>query len=721
MTEKNKPQIGFMCSYVPHKFLERLGFEMVSLIEITGIKQSNITLPSNMCSYVRFLEQVLNNVELDGIIVTNCCNGMQRLYDLICEKYPHLFCGYLELPREDVYRDWKFFKDSFYAVVSSISDFFNLKKDYDFYKMSDEVLTVVPPVNYQYIYLFGSAVSYETKMLLIKNSRYPFADENTCSERNNGDAILQIIGKRSLSKEAMDAYGYRPCARISSFTEWFYRYLSERKGTVTGIIDIYSQNCDTYLIKIPLVREICRKNKLPLLTLEDNFQMNVKGQTLTRLDAFYESIEIRRGDMPETGYEGIEKEIYPISDLRKNTFLKRIRLIDAVIPQLPLEAIKKIVEYQRNMYVQRIIDKPDSVIWTSMIMSVELFYAAELIPVNLELTAGWLASLRMSGNYLAVSEAMGINTSVCSYHKAALGIIEAHDLPCPKGIAVSSFICDGSAAVAHYWHDKYGTKSFVLNIPFHNTKMNKDYLIAEYKKLIKWLEDYTQKPFDYKKLRKILELSNQARAYWIKANHIRKGEVDFQGQLAIRNLFGSTFLFGTQEGCEIAKAYFEQLITLAKKDPKADVKKRLLWIHFAPLYNNEIIEYLEGELNCAIVMDITGYIYWEEYDLDKPLESLAQKTISHFYSGSAQNRKKLYENLIRDYRIDGIVHFMHNGCRAIPGGAWQIRELASENHIAYLELPGDCIDPRGFSNEQTRLRLEAFCEMLGGEKHVFRN
>jgi hypothetical protein len=140
--------------------------------------------------------------------------------------------------------------------------------------------------------------------------------------------------------------------------------------------------------------------------------------------------------------------------------------------------------------------------------------------------------------------------------------------------------------------------------------------------------------------------------------------------------------------------------------------KRILWIHFAPLYNNNLLEYLEEELGCYIVFDITGHIYWPEYDTRKPLESLAERAISHFYLGEAEERNQLYANIIRDYKIDGVIHMMHNGCRAIPGASWQVRDVADELNVPYFELSGDCIDPRGFSEEQMKLRLEAFKETV---------
>ena len=39
--------------------------------------------------------------------------------------------------------------------------------------------------------------------------------------------------------------------------------------------------------------------------------------------------------------------------------------------------------------------------------------------------------------------------------------------------------------------------------------------------------------------------------------------------------------------------------------------------------------------------------------------------------------------------------------------------MITEEKKSVLELPGDCIDPRGFSSEQVMLRMEAFLGKYG--------
>jgi len=306
-----------------------------------------------------------------------------------------------------------------------------------------------------------------------------------------------------------------------------------------------------------------------------------------------------------------------------------------------------------------------------------------------------------------------------------LGVCENGDLPTPELAAITSHLCDGGNGVVNHFVHRYQTKSFIVNVPYHNNDLNISYILQQYEDLVKWLEIQTGKNLSTERIITALELSNTAREYWLKASELRKGDLLFNGYLALRNLFGATFLFGSELGVEVAKAYYQQLCDKKamkeqdNRDEKQNVK-RILWIHFAPLYANYLMEYLEEQLNCRIVFDITSHIYWPEYDIKRPFESLAQRTLSHFYMGEPHNRKMLYTDLVHTFKIDGIIHFMHNGCKAIPGWAWQVRRAAEEENIPYLELSGDCIDPRGFSEKQMILRLEAFSEALRGDEFVFR-
>ena len=71
---------------------------------------------------------------------------------------------------------------------------------------------------------------------------------------------------------------------------------------------------------------------------------------------------------------------------------------------------------------------------------------------------------------------------------------------------------------------------------------------------------------------------------------------------------------------------------------------------------------------------------------------------------------------LQGYKIDGVIHFSHWGCRQSCGGEYVIRDLMRKRGVPMLILNGDGADSRNYSGEQTKLRLDAFLEMLEGKK-----
>jgi benzoyl-CoA reductase/2-hydroxyglutaryl-CoA dehydratase subunit BcrC/BadD/HgdB len=144
----------------------------------------------------------------------------------------------------------------------------------------------------------------------------------------------------------------------------------------------------------------------------------------------------------------------------------------------------------------------------------------------------------------------------------------------------------------------------------------------------------------------------------------------------------------------------------------ANERFRLLWLHYVrPYYPNEIISYLEAR-GAAVCFNEAAYVYWPPLDPANPFESLADKMLSIPNAGALERRADLALKLAEEYRVDGVIHFSHWGCRQSCGGEYVIRDMLKKKDIPLLILDGDAIDSRNYSREPTRLRLEAFLEML---------
>lgn len=401
-----------------------------------------------------------------------------------------------------------------------------------------------------------------------------------------------------------------------------------------------------------------------------------------------------------------------------NEFEQRIHLTEGTVPYMELKAAQLLVKNQLKVFQDMLSGDNHRIIWTNMVMPTEIFYAADLIPVQTELIAGWLSTLKLSSKYINTAHTKGYNVNLCSYHKTIIGALEAGVIPPPKVAVFSSHICDGGSLMARYLKDRFHTKVKLLDVPY---TYSADSIKKVYNQLIKikeFCEEYVSQEVSNQRIEQAVYQSNLEREYLSRVNELRKKEVVYCGNLAIRNMYGATFLLGSQLGVKVAKTYYEEL---KEKKPINQNGSRILWIHFAPLFHGRIMNYFEQELQCYIVFDITSYIYWSELSIDKPLVSISKKVLSHFFLGDVTARIRFYQRLAQEYSIDGIVMFMHQGCRAIPGSSWEIKEMSKASGIPFLELYGDCIDPGGFSEEQTKLRMEAFKEGLVSRRYVSRD
>jgi benzoyl-CoA reductase/2-hydroxyglutaryl-CoA dehydratase subunit BcrC/BadD/HgdB len=99
-------------------------------------------------------------------------------------------------------------------------------------------------------------------------------------------------------------------------------------------------------------------------------------------------------------------------------------------------------------------------------------------------------------------------------------------------------------------------------------------------------------------------------------------------------------------------------------------------------------------------------------EVKNPIGSIAKKILSNIWQGPLEKRLNAISEMIKDYSINGVIHFSPWGCRQGTGASSIIGDFLKENGIPFLLLPGDSIDPNNYSAGQTRTRLEAFLEIV---------
>lgn len=356
------------------------------------------------------------------------------------------------------------------------------------------------------------------------------------------------------------------------------------------------------------------------------------------------------------------------------------------------------------------------VVWGNAFFPFELLYALGVTPCHPETTAALAARVGLSGEAITCAESCGYSSDTCSFYRCALGLNMENILPPPDIVVSSSHLCDGSVKFFHNISKYYGCEYYLLDVPYHDTPVARGYLAGQLEELASIIAEKQGKPFERDRLSAALELSNEAREYLVRTNELRR-EVPcpLAGDDAISYVLDMQFFGpGSQAGVDFFKTLYEEVRANVDGGDEAvgGEKFRLLWLHYIrPYYPNEIFGYLET-MGASICFGEANHVYWEPMDVNKPFESLAAKMLANPSGGPLERRANLALELAEKYNVDGVVHFSHWGCRQSCGGEYVIRDLMRKKGIPMLILDGDGTDVRNYSREQTRLRLEAFLEML---------
>lgn len=356
------------------------------------------------------------------------------------------------------------------------------------------------------------------------------------------------------------------------------------------------------------------------------------------------------------------------------------------------------------------------VVWTNIYTPAELLYALDLIPLYPELMSGVLASVSLSNYFIEAAESKFYTTDLCSFYRVAAGFSLRDYLPKPDLIISTSQLCDGSTKFFHNLSKYYHCDHYFIDPPYYDNPDSKGYLAGQLEEISYKICNSFGHQLNNDRINFSFNLSNKAREYIIKINELRKNiPSPLSGWDAIAYILYMFFSsLGTEKGLEFYRTLYQEIEE--KVNQKIGVldkeKYRILWLHqVRPYYKNEIIKNLK-EKGAVISFEEVNYVYWEALDPQRPWKSLAQKINSNFGAGPIERRVKVVYDLVRRYKIDGVIHFSQRGCRQSCGGAYIIKDFLQEKGVPMLILDGDGADSRNYSKGQTRTRIEAFLEML---------
>lgn len=367
-------------------------------------------------------------------------------------------------------------------------------------------------------------------------------------------------------------------------------------------------------------------------------------------------------------------------------------------------------------YFRKAYREDAEVVFRSVIMPTEIFFAFDFVPVCLESVCAMLASSNLAPRALNIAEENHYSRDLCSFTRCTLGAAIENYLPTPDFLACTSYYCDDTSKLFYILSKMYQKEYFLLDIPYdYKDEESVSYLARQLEEMVKVMERRFGRKLDPERLKESICLSNEAREYFIKINELRTNiPAPISGGEAIDYAATLAFTWGSKEMVNICKILYDELKERITNNSNLQTKRkpRIFWRHLRPYYNNTLIDFIENECGVEIAFEDINQIYWDELDGSDPYRSLSFRLLSNPAVGAVEHWLNATLNFINLYNINGVISFVHWGCRHLNSTNQLLTDALEKRGVPLLEISGDCIDSRDYSFGQVKTRIEAFLEIV---------
>lgn len=355
---------------------------------------------------------------------------------------------------------------------------------------------------------------------------------------------------------------------------------------------------------------------------------------------------------------------------------------------------------------------------------------------------------RISGEYLTEAEDFGYSPDICGYVKADVAVQlrggkhPMGTIPKPS-MAVLTNACNTYIKWAEIWERMYNIPIVTIDVPGTRGKKvaraqedshfenDRQYVLAQLKELITVCEKVSGKKFDIDKFREILKYANDMSRAWndiLLCNESRPSVfnalTDGTIFLGVANGFR-----GTREGSRYFKDLAEEMRYKVSEGigTLTEEKFRLAFVGVPcyPIFRkfNEYFSLWGGSFVHSTYLWFAsgGTNLGFEYDLDHPLESLAEGLLVSVRDAmdSMFHQDQALLQMMETYAIEGIVYHPIKSCRTVSTGLADGRKhLLAERDVATLFLESDMMDKRVVSEAQMKNRIDAFFEGLASRRQI---
>lgn len=230
---------------------------------------------------------------------------------------------------------------------------------------------------------------------------------------------------------------------------------------------------------------------------------------------------------------------------------------------------------------------------------------------------------------------------------------------------------------------------------------------------------------DYKKLRKAVEISNEAIRTVAEINELRKLQpCPIESMMCPLMTAIMAFIPGQPERALFFKDVLEIAKGRAKKGKRAqpgEEKLRAVWPYMAIFFDIGFCEWLDRELGMTMLLDIFNYLFFDEIDTSKGekhiFEGLARQSMNYpMVRQSATFCDDLLKDFVylsKEYKANCAIFTAHIGCKQSVSVIQLLREaLREEVGIPMLSIDIDIGDERQTSIQTVKREISNFVKTL---------
>lgn len=293
--------LAYFCKYVPEELFQAFGTNITCMEpHVTTFTQADALMHPNMCSFSKAVLEEFEKQDYDGMIFTSCCDSSRRLYDILRHLFPDKFFFCLDLPR----------KINDFAVTLYTRQLEKLIEAYTAFSgktFSEEKLLEIcrkrateqnststddqssfSQNGHLHIALAGARPGSEIRQLIADHQANVVLDLTCTGVQRNYDLHAAQI----LPAYAHALLDQLPCMRMAAASNR-QRILEAYEKRIDGIIYHTVKFCDIYAYEYTKLHET---SDLPILKIETDATAQCAGQILTRLEAFLESLRVKKGE-----------------------------------------------------------------------------------------------------------------------------------------------------------------------------------------------------------------------------------------------------------------------------------------------------------------------------------------------------------------------------------------------------------------------------------------